>query len=471
MATSRSLKHSQLKANNEDRPTVGPSSSKPSTSTNGDFAPNETQDFPKRSSVTNIFMACLALIAGIVTPLLWESSSEILFSSEESMTASTVSGKTIIPQHQLDIDDTFPCSQNNTLSQYLHEFPVPGLHVVCFQQNTLTMYKDAMSPPSDSESSFSKITVDATTITNWDRLRTVLVEHLQLRPTDDLHQPWATYSPLGKRYWTEVDDGSLAIDQYLEGMFLVFQGGQWIWPGVRKGFERVVALDHNKNVTLETLSLHPLVLSVEGFLTMDECDQIQTTASPAMQYSGVALMDKDKGRPASDFRTSQTTFLSSNSHQFLKSIEHKTASLVRLPVNHQEPVQVLRYGKTEKYDSHHDYFEPSLYQKDSNTLSLIQHGRRNRMITVFWYLSDVAEGGETVFPRVDKVQAPPKQIQCQTGLRVRPQAGKVIIFYSQTPDGAMDPYSLHGACPVKEGVKWAANKWVWNAPMNYVRED
>ena len=28
--------------------------------------------------------------------------------------------------------------------------------------------------------------------------------------------------------------------------------------------------------------------------------------------------------------------------------------------------------------------------------------------------------------------------------------------------------SLHGGCPVEEGVKWAANKWVWNAPMRYV---
>jgi prolyl 4-hydroxylase len=59
---------------------------------------------------------------------------------------------------------------------------------------------------------------------------------------------------------------------------------------------------------------------------------------------------------------------------------------------------------------------------------------------------------------------------CSSGLKVKPQKGKVIIFYSLDASGARDPSSLHGACPVGEGnVKWAANKWIWNAPMGYVQ--
>ena len=39
------------------------------------------------------------------------------------------------------------------------------------------------------------------------------------------------------------------------------------------------------------------------------------------------------------------------------------------------------------------------------------------------------------------------------------ETGKVIIFYSMTADGKIDPKSLHGACPVlSDDVKWAANK-------------
>ncbi|CAM9684953.1 unnamed protein product [Discosporangium mesarthrocarpum] len=40
------------------------------------------------------------------------------------------------------------------------------------------------------------------------------------------------------------------------------------------------------------------------------------------------------------------------------------------------------------------------------------------------------------------------------------------MFYSMRPDGQFDDFSLHGACPVTSGRKWAANKWVWTAPVN-----
>ena len=37
------------------------------------------------------------------------------------------------------------------------------------------------------------------------------------------------------------------------------------------------------------------------------------------------------------------------------------------------------------------------------------------------------------------------------------------------PDGSTDELSLHGACPVVDGVKWAANKWVWNKPLGWYK--
>ena len=54
------------------------------------------------------------------------------------------------------------------------------------------------------------------------------------------------------------------------------------------------------------------------------------------------------------------------------------------------------------------------------------------------------------------------------GLKVKPRKGKVIIFYSLDAGGKLDPLSLHGVCPMEEGIKWATNKWVWNGPMNYI---
>jgi hypothetical protein len=52
--------------------------------------------------------------------------------------------------------------------------------------------------------------------------------------------------------------------------------------------------------------------------------------------------------------------------------------------------------------------------------------------------------------------------ECQTKLAVKPRRAHAVIFYSQYPDGVLDRNSLHGACPVIEGTKWAANLWIWN---------
>ena len=35
-----------------------------------------------------------------------------------------------------------------------------------------------------------------------------------------------------------------------------------------------------------------------------------------------------------------------------------------------------------------------------------------------------------------------------------PRKAHAILFYSQLPNGALDPMSLHGGCPVVEGTKW-----------------
>jgi prolyl 4-hydroxylase len=374
----------------------------------------------------------------------------------------------------------YPCTSTR-LEEYLHAEFVPGFHIIC-----LEVAADNLNVQTYQGGLRSKqIDLTFAMPVAWDALKTELMQALNVRSADDMHQPWAFFAPHGQRVLDETEDedqvGSLSLSLASQlGMVLLYQGGQFLWPGVRVGFQRHVDLysimpvgspdfpNKNTTVTLETLSLKPLVLSVQGFLTPEECQYIQDKATPTMKYSDVVLMDHDKGRPASDFRTSQTTFLSATSDDTLTDIDYRTASLVRIARNHQEPVQLLRYGKTEKYSAHHDFFSPELYQSDASTLRLIQNGRRNRMVTVFWYLSDVAEGGHTVFPRSDGARESSPE-DCESGLKVRPETGKVIIFYSMTFDGSTDPNSLHGACPVKEGIKWAANKWVWNEPMRYVR--
>ncbi|RRT61315.1 hypothetical protein B296_00029542 [Ensete ventricosum] len=43
---------------------------------------------------------------------------------------------------------------------------------------------------------------------------------------------------------------------------------------------------------------------------------------------------------------------------------------------------------------------------------------------------------------------------------VKPRKGDAVLFFSLHINGTTDPASLHGSCPVIEGEKWSAPKWI-----------
>lgn len=45
-------------------------------------------------------------------------------------------------------------------------------------------------------------------------------------------------------------------------------------------------------------------------------------------------------------------------------------------------------------------------------------------------------------------------------LAVKPEKGDALLFFSLHPDATTDTKSLHGSCPVIEGEKWSATKWI-----------
>ena len=75
------------------------------------------------------------------------------------------------------------------------------------------------------------------------------------------------------------------------------------------------------------------------------------------------------------------------------------------------------------------------------------------------YMNEVEDGGETFFPRSGGLSGP-LDFLCEgdagmQGMKVTPSKGKAVLFYSLRPDGAIDPFSLHGSCPVEAGgEKW-----------------
>lgn len=260
----------------------------------------------------------------------------------------------------------------------------------------------------------------------------------------------------------------LAADMIASNRMFLFEGGNFIWPGVDIGHIRHVPKSGSEggSITFKTISLRPLVFEIENFLKPEECDHIIDLAKPHMGASIVNRMDGDEGKSAATWRTSTTHFLSRGETPLTKQIERRIFDATRIPITHGEGTQVLRYEKTQHYYTHHDFFEPNRYRNSRSTLKMIENGAKNRLATVFWYMSDVEEGGQTNFPRSGGLPAPTNNKECTQGLLVEARRGKVIVFFNMLPSGELDHLSLHAGCSVKKGVKWAANKWLWNKPTS-----
>ncbi|XP_047310600.1 probable prolyl 4-hydroxylase 10 [Impatiens glandulifera] len=212
--------------------------------------------------------------------------------------------------------------------------------------------------------------------------------------------------------------------------------------------------DERKDDWVEVISWEPRAFVYHNFLTKEECEYLIELAKPNMQKSSVVDSETGKSKD-SRVRTSSGTFLPRGRDKTIRKIEQKIADFTFIPVEHGEGLQILHYEVGQKYEPHYDYF-----QDDYNT----KNGGQ-RIATILMYLSDVEEGGETVFPAAKgNYSAVPwwnELSECgKGGLSVKPKMGDALLFWSMRPDATLDPSSLHGGCAVIKGNKWSSTKWM-----------
>jgi len=167
------------------------------------------------------------------------------------------------------------------------------------------------------------------------------------------------------------------------------------------------------------------------------------------------VADNQSGKSVmSEVRTSSGMFLNKRQDPVVSRIEERIAAWTFLPQENAENMQILRYEHGQKYEPHFDYFHDKINQ--------VRGG--HRYATVLMYLSTVDKGGETVFPNAKGWESQPKDdtfSECaHQGLAVKPVKGDAVLFFSLHVDGVPDPLSLHGSCPVIQGEKWSAPKWI-----------
>ncbi|TDH70673.1 hypothetical protein CCR75_002910 [Bremia lactucae] len=284
--------------------------------------------------------------------------------------------------------------------------------------------------------------------------------------------------------------------QFGDRLYLVAPNLHFMWPFVKLGHRVLVTSTFspiNEPVIIESMSESPRTFRLHNFFTHEEADTLikQTLLIDdpydRLQPSSVgATMDR---QITSKHRTSENAFdtMSTTAMSIRKRV-FDVLSLGTYQDDMCDGLQLLRYHQKQAYIPHYDYFPINL----TENFNFNPHrGGSNRFATVVLYLSNVPLGGQTVFPLAEMPSDLPMKYrhpfeftrtneaigtelfesnswelnmvrECSTKLASYPLKGSAVLFYSQKPNGEVDPMSLHGGCPVLEGTKWGANLWVWN---------
>ncbi|RZB60731.1 putative prolyl 4-hydroxylase 10 isoform C, partial [Glycine soja] len=188
---------------------------------------------------------------------------------------------------------------------------------------------------------------------------------------------------------------------------------------------------------VEVMSWEPRAFLYHNFLTKEECEYLINTATPNMLKSLVIDNESGEGIETS-YRTSTEYVVERGKDKIVRNIEKRIADVTFIPIEHGEPLHVIRYAVGQYYEPHVDYFEEEF--------SLVNGGQR--IATMLMYLSNVEGGGETVFPianaNFSSVPWWNELSECgQTGLSIKPKMGDALLFWSMKPDATLDPLTLH----------------------------
>lgn len=219
------------------------------------------------------------------------------------------------------------------------------------------------------------------------------------------------------------------------------------------------------NMTLKCVSVAPRVFEIPKFLSPVEVDHILTVATEIDLRLSKTGDGKRGGEDKTRTRTSYNSWVEREKSSIIDTIYRRAADLLRIDESLfryrgngefddiqtkksiAEALQLVHYTNRQEYTAHHDF--------GYSNIDPGKNGQRARFATLLLYLNENMTGGETSFPR---------WVNGETfkQLKVIPEVGKAILFYSQLPDGNLDDFSQHAALPVTDGEKWLINLWVWD---------
>ncbi|MGE7609141.1 2OG-Fe(II) oxygenase [Peribacillus frigoritolerans] len=174
----------------------------------------------------------------------------------------------------------------------------------------------------------------------------------------------------------------------------------------------------------------PLIVVLENVLSDEECDGLIELSKDKMNRSKIGVTHE-----VNEIRTSSSMFFQENEYDIITKIEKRISTIMNIPVEHGEGIQILKYTPGQEYKAHFDFFKSSSIA-----------AKNNRISTIILYLNDVEHGGETFFPELN--------------FSVFPRKGMAVYFEYFYNDKNLNELTLHGGAPVVTGEKWVATQWM-----------
>lgn len=184
----------------------------------------------------------------------------------------------------------------------------------------------------------------------------------------------------------------------------------------------------------------PALRVLNDFLSGEECDTLIEQATPRLQRA--KTVDSVGKQQIDARRTSEGMFFAIGETPLIQRIEQRIATMLSMPVDHGEGLQILHYLPGQQYEPHYDWFNP-----EQPGYAAITAKGGQRIASLVMYLNTPQAGGGTAFPEV--------------GVTVTALRGAAVYFAYDTGDTA----SLHAGLPVQKGEKWIATKWLRERPF------
>ncbi|CAH2076655.1 unnamed protein product, partial [Iphiclides podalirius] len=201
-------------------------------------------------------------------------------------------------------------------------------------------------------------------------------------------------------------------------------------------------------IKMEQMYIGPDIYVFHQVISDEEIEHIKNMAKPKFQRA-IIFDPQGRSRPA-HYRISKSAWLSDRESPVVGRLSKRISHFTGLDMGTAELLQIGNYGIGGHYEPHFDFALSHV-----KPVGPFNENVGNRIATVLFYMSEVAQGGATAFTEL--------------GLSVFPVKNSALFWMNLHPSGEGDISTRHAACPVLRGSKWVSNKWIHQVGQEFLK--